>query len=70
MAPKKEAAPDDKLVSDKEFESIINGLYKAVDLAPVNLQRGTYVENTIPTVAGRAASGPLHSEKKPAVSLR
>ncbi len=34
-------------LTDENFESVIAGLAKAVDMAPVNIKRGKYIENSV-----------------------
>lgn len=41
----KKASED--LISDENFDSIVDGITKAVNMSPVNLLRGKFVENTI-----------------------
>ena len=35
------------IITDQTFDSVVDGLLKAVNLKAVNLQRGKYVENSL-----------------------
>ncbi len=40
-------AKKNKLIGDDNFDEVVDGLLKALDMKPVNLERGNYVENSI-----------------------
>ena len=47
----KKAKRNSDLITDETFDRTVDGLLKSLDLKAVNLQRGSYVQNSIPTGA-------------------